>query len=167
MECIKDYDFPIPGLPSLREIEFTIELLPRRTPISIAPYKMATAELSELKIQWQKLLDKRFIRLSVSPWGVPVLFVKTKADSLKMCIDYKRLNHVTIKNKCSLPIINELFDQLQGAAYFLFCMPGMPLAFQVHRQSFCFCFFFFVLCLGSLVFHVREAVLSHRSKCWP
>ena len=108
----------IPGLPPLREVEFTIELLPGTAPISIAPYRMAPAELGELKLQLQVLLSKGFIRLSVSPWGSPVLFVKKKDGSLRMCIDYRRLNHVTIKNKYPLRRIDELFDQLQGATHF-------------------------------------------------
>ncbi|KAJ8649226.1 hypothetical protein MRB53_002249 [Persea americana] len=108
----------IPGLPPVREIDFTIELLPGTAPISIAPYRMAPAELGELKIQLQELLDKGFIRPSVSPWGAPVLFVKKKDGSMRMCIDYRKLNQATIKNKYPLPRIDELFDQLQGAAYF-------------------------------------------------
>ena len=89
----------IPGLPPIREVEFTIELMPRTTPISIAPYRMAPAELGELKLQLQELLKKGFIRPSISPWGAPVLFVKKKDRSLRMCIDYRRLNKVAIKNK--------------------------------------------------------------------
>ena len=108
----------IPGLPPIREVEFTIELLPGTAPISIAPYRMAPAELGELKLQLQELLSKGFIRPSVSPWGAPVLFVKKKDGSWRMCIDYRRLNHMTVKNKYPLPRIDELFDQLQGAAYF-------------------------------------------------
>ncbi|KAJ8639842.1 hypothetical protein MRB53_016536 [Persea americana] len=108
----------IPGLPPVREIDFTIELLPGTAPISIAPYRMAPAELGELKIQLQELLDKSFIRPSISPWGAPVLFVKKKDGSMRMCIDYRKLNQATIKNKYPLPRIDELFDQLQGAAYF-------------------------------------------------
>ena len=105
-------------MPPIREVEFTIELLPETTPISIAPYRMAPAELGELNLQLQELLSKGFIRRSVSPWGALVLFVKKKDGSLRMCIDYRRLNHMTVKNKYLLPRIDELFDQLQGAAYF-------------------------------------------------
>ncbi|XXG62687.1 hypothetical protein AAC387_Pa05g1002 [Persea americana] len=108
----------IPGLPLVRKIDFTIELLPRTAPISIAPCRMAPAELGELKIQLQELLDKGFVRSSVSPWGALVLFVKKKDGSMRMCIDYRKLNQATIKNKYLLPRIDELFDQLQGAAYF-------------------------------------------------
>jgi hypothetical protein len=76
---------------------------------------MATAELKELKEQLQELLTQGFIRPSVSPWGAPMLFVKKKDGTLRMCIDYSGLNDVTIKNKYPLPMIDELFDQLQGA----------------------------------------------------
>lgn len=87
-------------------------------PISIPPYRMAPEELKELKQQLQDLLDKSFIRSSISPWGVPVLFVKKKDGSLRMCIDYRQLNKVTIHKKYPLPPIEDLFDQLQGVVYF-------------------------------------------------
>ncbi|XP_061999269.1 uncharacterized protein LOC133716595 [Rosa rugosa] len=108
----------LPGLPPVREIDFTIELLPGTTPIYQAPYRMAPAELKELKTQLQELLDKGFIRPSVSPWGAPVLFVKKKDDTLRLCIDYRKLNKVTVKNKYPLPRIDDLFDQLRGAKVF-------------------------------------------------
>ena len=79
---------------------------------------MAPAELRELKAQLQELLNKGFIRPSASPWGAPVLFVKKKDGSFRMCIDYRQLNKVTIKNKYPLPRIDDLFDQLQGACVF-------------------------------------------------
>ena len=79
----------LPGLPSEREIEFCIDVVPDTDPISMPPYRMAPAELSELKEQLQDLLDKGFIRLSTSPWGAPVLFVKKKDGSLRLCIDYR------------------------------------------------------------------------------
>src|SRR5262249_23915081 len=85
------------GLPPSREVEFGIELIPRTNPISKAPYRMAPAELAELKKQMQDLLDKGLIRPSVSPWGAPVLFVKKKDGSFRMCIDYRKLNQVTVK----------------------------------------------------------------------
>ena len=97
-------------LPPIREIHCTIEPLPGTAPILIAPYRMAPAELREIKIQLQGLLEKSFIKPKISPWGAPVLFVKKKDDSLRMCIDYRRLNQVTIKNKYPLPRIDELFD---------------------------------------------------------
>ncbi|KAL5556113.1 hypothetical protein UlMin_038349 [Ulmus minor] len=108
----------LPGLPPDREIQFEIELLPGTAPISKAPYRMAPAELKELQTQLQDLLDKRFIRPSHSPWGAPVLFVKKKDGTLRMCIDYRELNKVTIKNRYPLPRIDDLFDQLKGATIF-------------------------------------------------
>ncbi|XP_070004959.1 uncharacterized protein [Nicotiana sylvestris] len=89
----------LPGLLPIREIDFGIDLLPDTQPISMPPYQMAPAELRELKQQLQDLLNKGFIRPSVSPWGVPVLFVKKKHGSLRMCIDYRQLNKITIRNK--------------------------------------------------------------------
>ncbi|WP_375607632.1 reverse transcriptase family protein, partial [Bartonella sp. AC142YNZD] len=79
---------------------------------------MAPAELKELKIQLQDLSDKGFIRPSTSPWGAPVLFVQKKDGTLRLCIDYRKLNRVTIKNKYPLPRIDDLFDQLKGSHYF-------------------------------------------------
>lgn len=111
-------DFPdvfpdeLSGLSPERVIDFSIEVQPGTQPISIPPYKMAPAELRELKKQLRDLLDKGFIWPSVSPWGAPVLFVKKKDGSLIMCIDYKQLNKLTIKNKCPLPRIDDLCDQL-------------------------------------------------------
>ena len=108
----------LPGTPIDREIEFSIELLLGVSLISIAPYRMAALELRELKVQLQDLLDKGFIRLSVSPWGALVLFVKKKDGSMRRCIDYRQLNNVTIRNQYPLPRIDDLFDQLQGASVF-------------------------------------------------
>ena len=105
----------ISGLLPDREVEFTIDLIPGTEPISIPPYRMAPAELRELKAQLEELLSKGFIRLSISPWGAPVLFVKKKDGSLRLCIDYRKLNKVTIRNQYPLPRIDELFDQLQGS----------------------------------------------------
>ncbi|KAH0651615.1 hypothetical protein KY284_031527 [Solanum tuberosum] len=107
-----------PGIPPKREIDFGIDLLPNTQPISIPPYRMAPVELKELKEQLKNLLDKGFIRTSVSPWGAPVLFLRKKDGSLRMCIDYRQLNKVTIENKYPLSRIDDLFDQLQGASYF-------------------------------------------------
>ncbi|KAL4038037.1 hypothetical protein IC575_001640 [Cucumis melo] len=119
---VRDYldVFPeeLPGLPPHREIEFVIKLEPGTVPISRAPYRMAPVELKELKVQLQELLDKGFIRPSVSPWGAPVLFVKKKDGSMRLCIDYRELNKVTVKNRYPLPRIDDLFDQLQGATVF-------------------------------------------------
>ncbi|KAA0060734.1 ty3-gypsy retrotransposon protein [Cucumis melo var. makuwa] len=119
---VRDYPdvFPeeLPGLPPHREVEFAIELEPGMVPISRAPYRMAPAELKELKVQLQELLDKGFIRPSVSPWGAPVLFVKKKDGSMRLCIDYRELNKVTVKNRYPLLRIDDLFYQLQGATVF-------------------------------------------------
>ncbi|KAL0546695.1 hypothetical protein IC582_016607 [Cucumis melo] len=119
---VRDYPdvFPeeLPALPPHREVEFAIELEPGTVPISRAPYRMAPAELKELKVQLQELLDKGFIRPSVSPWGAPALFVKKKDGSMRLCIDYRELNKVTVKNRYPLPRIDDLFDQLQGATVF-------------------------------------------------
>ena len=117
-------DFPdvfpeeLPGLPPQREIEVAIDVVPGATPASITQYRMAPVELKELKLQLQELLEKRFIRPSVSPWGAPVLFVKKKDGTLRLCIDYRQLNKLTIKKKYPLPRIDDLFDQLKGASIF-------------------------------------------------
>ena len=105
----------ISGLPPDRAIEFVIELILGIEPISIPPCRMAPAELKVLKAQLEELLNKGFIRPSTSPWGAPVLFVKKKDGSLRLCIDYRRLNRATIRNQYPLPHIDELFDQLQGS----------------------------------------------------
>ena len=106
------------GLPHEREVDLSIEVVQGTTPISRAPYRMAPTELKELKTQLQELLDKGFIRFSVSPWGAPVLFVKKKDDTLWMCIEYRQINKVTVKNKYLLPRIEDLFNQLKGASVF-------------------------------------------------
>ena len=108
----------ISGLPPEREIEFSIDLVPGAGPISIAPYRMSPIELAELKKQLEELLDKQFIRPSVSPWGAPVLLVKKKDGTMRLCVDYRQLNKVTIKNKYPLPRIDDLMDQLVGACVF-------------------------------------------------
>jgi hypothetical protein len=100
----------LPGLSPTREGDFTIELQPGTEPVSMAPHRMAPAELRELKTQLEELLEKGFIRPSTSPWGAPALFVKKKDGSLRLCIDYRRLNKVTIKNRYPLPRIDDLFD---------------------------------------------------------
>jgi hypothetical protein len=108
----------IPEFPPRREIEFSIDLLPGSAPISKAPYQMSLPELTELKIQLQELLDKKYIRTSVSPWGALVLFVKKKDGNIRLCIDYRQLNKMTVKNKYPLPRINDLLDQVGGARIF-------------------------------------------------
>jgi hypothetical protein len=108
----------LPGMPPDRDVEFVIELQPGTAPISKRPYRMPPKELAELKTQLQELLDKGYIRPSSSPWGCPALFVKKKDGSLRLCVDYRPLNAVTIKNKYPLPRIDVLFDQLAGAKVF-------------------------------------------------
>jgi hypothetical protein len=108
----------LPGMPPDRDIEFAIELQPRTAPISKRAYRMPQAELAELKKQLQEFLDKGFIRPSTSPWECPALFVKKKDESLRLCVDYRPLDAVTIKNKYLLPRIDVLFDQLVGAKVF-------------------------------------------------
>ena len=105
----------LPGLPPQRVVDFGIELHPGTSPISMTPHRMTPVELLELSVQLQELLDKGFIRPSTSPWGAPVLFAKKKDKTLRLCIDYRQLNRVTIKNRYPLPRIDNLFDQLRGA----------------------------------------------------
>ena len=105
----------LPGLPPRRVVDFGVELRPSTSPISMTPHGMAPVELQELRVQLQELLDKGFIRPSTSPWGAPILFAKKKDKILRLCIDYKQLNKVTIKNRYPLPRIDDLFDQLRGA----------------------------------------------------
>nr|GFB79079.1 putative reverse transcriptase domain-containing protein [Tanacetum cinerariifolium] len=121
------------GIPPVREVEFNIKLISGAEPISKAPYRMALIELKELKDQLQELLERElkelndqlqellergFIRPSVSPWGAPVLFIKKKDGNMRLCIDYRELNKITIRNRYPLPRIDDLFDQLQGDMHF-------------------------------------------------
>ncbi|WVZ97641.1 hypothetical protein U9M48_043158 [Paspalum notatum var. saurae] len=109
----------LPGLPPDRDVEFRIDLVPGTAPVSKRPYRMAPDELKELKTQLQERLDKGFIRPSSSPWGCPDLFVEKKDQGGKrLCVDYRPLNAVTVKNKYPLPHIDILFDQLGGATVF-------------------------------------------------
>nr|GEW06274.1 putative reverse transcriptase domain-containing protein [Tanacetum cinerariifolium] len=114
-------DFPkvfpedFPGLPLARPVEFQIDLIPGAAPVARAPYRLAPSEMKELSKQLQELFDKGFIRPSSSPWGASVLFVKKKDGSFRMCIDYRELNKLTVKNCYPLPRIDDLFDQLQGS----------------------------------------------------
>jgi hypothetical protein len=108
----------LPGMPPDRDIEFSIELLPGTTPISERAYRMDVKDLIELKKQIEELQEKSFIRPSSSPRGAPVLFVNKKDGSRRMCVDYRSLNEVTIKNKYPLPQIEDLFDQMRGATIF-------------------------------------------------
>jgi hypothetical protein len=108
----------LPGMPPDRDIEFLIELKPGTTPIYKTLYRMATPELAELKEHVKELLEKGFIRPSSSPWGAPVIFVLKKDGTERLCVDYRALNEVTVKNKYPLPRIDDLFDQLRGACVF-------------------------------------------------
>jgi hypothetical protein len=108
----------LPGMPPDRDNEFVIELKPATSPIYKTPYRMATPELAELKEHIKELLEKGFIHPSSSPWGAPVIFVPKKDGTQKLCVDYRSLNEVTIKNKYLLPRIDDLFDQLCGACVF-------------------------------------------------
>ncbi|GJU44813.1 putative reverse transcriptase domain-containing protein [Tanacetum coccineum] len=117
-------DFPevfpedLPGLPPIRQVEFQIDLVPGAAPVARAPYRLAPSEMEELSTQLQELSDKGFIRPSSSPWGALVLFVKKKDGSFRMCIDYRELNKLTVKNRYPLPRIDDLFDQLQGSSVY-------------------------------------------------
>ncbi|GKC38504.1 putative reverse transcriptase domain-containing protein, partial [Tanacetum coccineum] len=106
------------GLLPIQEIEFQIELTPGATPIAKSPYRLTPSKLEELSGQLKELQDKVFIRPRSSPWGASVLFVKKKDGSFRMCIDYRELNKLTIKNRYPLPRIDDLFDQLQGSQFF-------------------------------------------------
>jgi hypothetical protein len=108
----------LPGMPPDREIEFVIELVPSTAPILKRPYRMAANQLAKLKEQLQELLDQGYIYPSASPWGAPVIFVLKKDGMQRMCVDYRSLNEVTIKNKYPLPRIDDMFDQLKGACVF-------------------------------------------------
>ena len=103
------------GLPPQRVVDFGIELHPGNSPISMTPHRMTPVELQELRVQLQELLDKGFIRPITSPWGAPILFMKKKDKTLRLCIDYRQLNRVTVKNQYPMPRIDYLFDQLRGA----------------------------------------------------
>jgi hypothetical protein len=100
----------LPSLPPEHDIEFLIDLLPSTLPISKRPYRMSVGELEELKKQLKELLDKRFICPSSSPWGAPMIYFGKKDGTQRMCVDYRTLNEVTIKNMYSLPRIEDLFD---------------------------------------------------------
>ncbi|GJV51178.1 putative nucleotidyltransferase, ribonuclease H [Tanacetum coccineum] len=108
----------LPGIPPVRQVEFQIDLIPGAAPIARTPYRLAPSEMQELSNQLQELTDRGFIRPSTSPWGAPVLFVKKKDGSFRMCIDYRELNKLTIKNRYPLPRIDDLFDQLQGSSVY-------------------------------------------------
>jgi hypothetical protein len=114
------HEFPdeLPGITPDRDIKFVIEMMPGTAPIYKTPYRMATLELAELKEHIKDLLEKGFIHPSSSPWEAPVIFVPKNDDTQRLCMDYRALNKVTVKNKYPLPRIDDLFDQLRGACVF-------------------------------------------------
>ncbi|GKA82193.1 putative reverse transcriptase domain-containing protein [Tanacetum coccineum] len=119
---VRDFSdvFPedLPGLPPTRQVEFQIDLVPGAAPVARTPYRLAPSEMKELSEQLKELSDKGFIRPSSSPWGASILFVKKKDKSFRMCIDYRELNKLTVKNRYPLPRIDDLFDQLQGSSVY-------------------------------------------------
>ena len=119
------------GLPPYREFDFSIEVYPGTDPISATPYRMVPLELKELKTQFEELLSKIFIPPSTLPWGAPMLFIKNKDDTLRLCIDYRKLNKVTMKNKYHLSMIDNLFDQLKDAK----CFSKIDLRIGYHQLS--------------------------------
>ena len=104
----------LPGLPPHRDVDFGIELHPGISPISMTPHRRAPVELQELRVQLRGLVDKGFIKPSTSPWGASVLVAKKRGKTLRLCIDYRQLNRVTIRNQYLLPRTDDLFDQLRG-----------------------------------------------------
>ncbi|GJU53429.1 putative reverse transcriptase domain-containing protein [Tanacetum coccineum] len=117
-EFLEVFPEDLPGLPPVRQEEFQIDLIPGATLVARAPYRLAPSEMQELSNQLQELADRGFIRPSTSPWGALVLFVKKQDESFRMCIDYRELNKLTIKNRYPLPRIDDLFDQLQGSSVY-------------------------------------------------
>jgi hypothetical protein len=118
---LEDFEYvlkEVPGLPPRRDIDFFINLMLGVAPVSKTPYRMSTPELKELQMQLEELLKKGYICPSVSPYGCPVLFVRNKYGTLRLCIDFRQLNKVTVKNKYPLPRIDDLFDQLKDAKIF-------------------------------------------------
>jgi hypothetical protein len=113
-EYLNVFPEELPGMPPDREIEFVIELVPGIAPIFKRPYRMATNQLAELKEQLQELLNKGYIHPNASHWGAPIIFLPKKDGTQRMYVDYRSLNEVTIKNKYTLPRIDDLFDQLKG-----------------------------------------------------
>nr|GEU89448.1 putative reverse transcriptase domain, ribonuclease H-like domain, aspartic peptidase domain protein [Tanacetum cinerariifolium] len=117
-------DFPevfpedLPGIPPTRQVEFKIDLIHGAAPVARAPYRLALSEMKELSDQLKELANKGFIRPTSSHWGAPVLFVKKKDGSFRMCIDYRELNKLTVKNRYPLPQIDDLFDQLHRSSVY-------------------------------------------------
>ncbi|GJS87245.1 putative reverse transcriptase domain-containing protein [Tanacetum coccineum] len=109
----------LPSLPLVHKVEFQIDLMPGAAPVARAPYRLTPSEMQELSNQLQELADRGFIRPSTSPLRALVLFVKKKDGSFRMCIDYRELNKLIVKNRYPLPRIDDLFDQLQGSSTYL------------------------------------------------
>jgi hypothetical protein len=122
IRAVRDFPDVFPeellGMPPDRKVELVIDLLPRTAPISKWPYRMSVEELKEPKKQLTELQEAGYIRSSSSPWGATVLFVQKKDRSQRMCVDYRSLNDVTMKNKYPLPRIEDLFNQMRGARVF-------------------------------------------------
>ncbi|GJT17659.1 hypothetical protein Tco_0876365 [Tanacetum coccineum] len=122
VQIVRDFPEVFPedllGLPPTRRVEFQIDSMPGAAPVARAPYRLAHSEMKELSEQLRELSEKGFIRPSSSPWGAPVLFVKKKDESFRMCIDYRELNKLTVNNRYPLPRIDDLFDQLQGSSVY-------------------------------------------------
>ncbi|GKA44234.1 putative reverse transcriptase domain-containing protein [Tanacetum coccineum] len=118
-EFLEVFPEDLAGLPPVRQVEFQIDLILGPAPVARAPYRLAPSEMQELSNQLQELADRGFIQPSTLPWGAPILFVKTKDGSLRMCIDYRELNKLTVKNRYPLPRIDDLFDQLQDSSVYL------------------------------------------------
>ncbi|GKC14594.1 hypothetical protein Tco_1011376 [Tanacetum coccineum] len=117
------------GLPPTRQVEFQIDLVPGAKPVARSLYRLAPSKMKELFSQLQELVDKEFIRQSFSPWEAPVLFVKKNDRSFRMCIDYRELNKLTVKNRYPLPRIDDMFDQLQGSSVY----PKIDLRLGYHQ----------------------------------
>jgi hypothetical protein len=122
IRAVRDFSdvFPeeLPGMPPDTEVEFVIDLLPGTAPTFKRPYRMSVEELKGLKKQLMKLQEAGYIHPSSSPWGAPVLFIQTEDGSQGMCVDYRSLNDVTVKNKCPLLHIEDLFNRMRGAGVF-------------------------------------------------
>ena len=108
----------VPGLPPKRDIYFTIDLVLGVASVSKMPYRMSTPKLLELKMKLQELLENKYIRPSVSPWRTPIPFMKKKDGIVMICIDYIKINKVTMKKKYPLPQINDLFYQMKATKVF-------------------------------------------------
>ncbi|GKD48899.1 putative reverse transcriptase domain-containing protein, partial [Tanacetum coccineum] len=117
-EFLEIFPEDLPGLPLVCQVEFQIKLILGAAPVARAPYRLAPSKMQELSDQLQELANRGFIRPSTLPCGAPVLFVKKKDRSFRMCIDYRELNKLTIKNCYPLPRIDDLFDQLQGSSVY-------------------------------------------------